>query len=113
MTCQRSRDPVFDSKTFGYRQVKIKIGKESDYERMSLDENIDEYMAREVLPFEPTAKVDTKYTDTRTGEVGRIGYEINFNRYFYVAKELEPSADILKRIQALEGEFVELMKGAL
>lgn len=105
---------VFDASFFGYRKVKVKLGekgKETDYERLSLTENIDEYMAREVLPFEPSAKVDIKYVDQKTGEVGRIGYEINFNRYFYVAKEVEPSADILKRIQGLEAEFVALMKG--
>lgn len=102
---------VFDTTFFGYRKVKVKIGKENDYERMGLGEDIAEYMKREVLPFEPNAKVDTKFVDEKTNEVGRIGYEINFNRYFYVAKELEASAEILKRIQALEGEFVELMKG--
>ena len=101
---------VFDNRFFGYRKVKVKVGKETDYERMGLDENIEEYMQREVLPFEPEAKVDPKYVDEKTKEVGRVGYEINFNRYFYVAKELEPAAEILKRIQALEGEFVELMK---
>lgn len=104
---------VFNTAFFGYRKVKVKIGKENDYERMGLGEDIAEYMKREVLPFEPNAKVDTKFVDEKTNEVGRIGYEINFNRYFYVAKELEPSAEILKRIQALEGEFVELMKGVV
>jgi type I restriction enzyme M protein len=104
---------VFDGAFFGYRKVKVKIGEETDYERMSLAEDLAEYMTREVLPFEPAATVDVKYTDGRTGEVGRIGYEINFNRYFYVAKELEASADILKRIQGLEAEFVALMKGVL
>ena len=102
---------VFDTSFFGYRKVKVKIGKETDYERMSLTESIDEYMAREVLPFEPNAKVDLKFIDEQTKEVGCIGYEINFNRYFYVAKELESSADILKRIQGLETEFATLMKG--
>lgn len=102
---------VFDTSFFGYRKVKVKIGKETDYERMDLAENLNDYMAREVLPFEPNAKVDPKFVDEQTKEVGRIGYEINFNRYFYVARELESSADILKRIQGLETEFVALMKG--
>lgn len=104
---------VFANSFFGYRKVKVKVGKDTDYERLGLAENIDDYMAREVLPFEPTAKVDPKFIDERTKEVGRIGYEVNFNRYFYVAKELESSAAILKRIQALETEFVALMKGVL
>lgn len=102
---------VFDNSFFGYRKVKVKVGKDTDYERMSLTENIDEYMAREVLPFEPKAVVDEKFVDEKTKTVGRVGYEINFNRYFYVAKEVEPSAEILKRIKVLEAEFFQLMKG--
>lgn len=104
---------VFDSSFFGYRKVRVKIDNETDYERMDLAENINEYLARQVLPFEPTAKVDSKYVDEKTLEVGRVGYELNFNRFFYVAKEVEPSANILKRIQGLEASFVGLMKAVL
>lgn len=104
---------VFDTTFFGYRQVKVKIGKKNDYERIGLDESIDEYMKREVLPFEPNAKVDAKFVDEKTNNVGRIGYEINFNRYFYAANELEPSAEILNRLKTLELEFADLMRGVV
>ena len=46
-----------------------------DYENVPLKQNIDEYMAREVLPHVPDARVDRSKT--------KVGYEINFNRYFY------------------------------
>ena len=47
-----------------------------DTESVPLDEDIDEYVAREVSPYVPDAWVD----DSKT----KIGYEINFNRYFSV-----------------------------
>jgi len=46
-----------------------------DYENVPLKEDIVDYMAREVLPHVPDAQVDESKT--------KIGYEINFNRYFY------------------------------
>ena len=46
-----------------------------DYENVPLKEDVDAYMEREVLPHVPDAWVD----DSKT----KIGYEINFNRYFY------------------------------
>ena len=38
---------------------------------------------REVLPHVPDAWFDTGKRDRKDGEVGLVGYEINFNRYFY------------------------------
>ncbi|MBN2563029.1 MAG: SAM-dependent DNA methyltransferase, partial [Phycisphaerae bacterium] len=46
-----------------------------DYENVPLKETIDEYMQREVLPHVPDAWIDESKT--------KVGYEINFNRYFY------------------------------
>ena len=48
-----------------------------------LKEDWREYVEREVKPFVPDAWVDENHRDARDGEVGRVGYEINFNRYFY------------------------------
>lgn len=102
---------VFDASVFGYRKVKLRLGKNSDYERMGLTENIDKYFAREVLPFAPNAKVDPKYVDEQTREIGRIGYEINFNRYFHVAAPTESTAAILNRVHSLETQFTKLLRG--
>ena len=49
-----------------------------DYENVPLREDIDVYFAREVLPHVPEAWID--YSKTK------VGYEIPFNRYFYVFK---------------------------
>lgn len=54
-----------------------------DFETVPLDQSIDAFMAAEVRPHVPDAWVDESYVDERDGHMGKLGYEINFNRYFY------------------------------
>jgi type I restriction enzyme M protein len=49
-----------------------------DTENVPLSEDVDAYFEREVLPHAPDAWIDREKT--------KIGYEIPFNRYFYVFK---------------------------
>jgi type I restriction enzyme M protein len=49
-----------------------------------LDQSIEDYFAREVLPQVPNAWIDRSKCDAQDGEVGIVGYEIPFNRHFYV-----------------------------
>ena len=35
------------------------------------------------MPHVPDAWIDTTKRDLKDGQVGVVGYEINFNRYFY------------------------------
>ena len=41
------------------------------------------FFARVVKPHVPDAWIDTGRRDPKDGQVGLVGYEINFNRYFY------------------------------
>ncbi len=72
-----------------------------DTESVPLGENIDEYVAREVSPYVPDAWVD----DSKT----RVGYEINFNRYFYKYVPPRPLAEIEADIRTLETEIVQML----
>lgn len=72
-----------------------------DFENVPLKEDIDSYLAREVLPHVPDAWID--YTKTR------IGYEISFNRYFYKYKPPRPLDDIEGEIRSLEREIAEML----
>jgi type I restriction enzyme M protein len=54
-----------------------------DFENVPLTENIDDYFQREVLPHVPDAWIDQSKRDEKDGKAGIVGYEINFNRYFY------------------------------
>ena len=72
-----------------------------DTENVPLGEDIDEYMVREVVPYVADAWVD----DAKT----KIGYEINFNRYFYEYVPPRPLAEIEADIKALETEIVQML----
>ena len=84
-----------------------------DTENIPLTEDIDAYMTREVLPHVPEAWVNVDIKDDKDGQPGKVGYEINFNRYFYVYKALRKPEVIAAEIRLMEERFVELMKGVL
>lgn len=72
-----------------------------DYENIPLEEDIDAYMDREVLPHVPGAWVD--YTKTK------IGYEIPFTRHFYVYTPPRPLEEIDADLKKLESEIQQLL----
>jgi type I restriction enzyme M protein len=109
---------IFDNQDFGYSRIVVerpllengkvvldKKGKPKadaslrDTEDVPLKASIEEYFKREVLPHVPDAWID--HTKTK------VGYEVNFTRYFYKYKPLrsldEIRADILKLEQETDG----------
>lgn len=76
-----------------------------DYENVPLKEDVDEYMAREVLPHVPDAWVDHDKT--------KEGYEIPFTRHFYVYEPPRPLEVIEAEIRELEGEIQGMLAGVL
>ena len=81
-----------------------------DHELVPLAEDWRTYMEREVTPFVPDAWVDETYIDSRDGEIGRVGYEINFNRYFYRYVPPRPLKEIDAELKTLETEIAGLLK---
>ncbi|MBQ0809730.1 class I SAM-dependent DNA methyltransferase, partial [Roseovarius sp.] len=81
-----------------------------DHELVPLNEDWRAYVQREVLPFVPDAWVDESYTDAADGGVGRVGYEINFNRYFYKYVPPRPLEEIDAELKALEAEIAGLLQ---
>lgn len=81
-----------------------------DHELVPLREDWRDYFAREVTPFVPDAWVDESYRDSRDREIGRIGYEINFNRFFYRYAPPRPLEEIDAELKALETEIAGLLK---
>ncbi|MCO5073037.1 MAG: type I restriction-modification system subunit M [Rhizobiaceae bacterium] len=81
-----------------------------DHELVPLAEDWRDYMKREVLPFVPDAWVDESYIDARDKKVGRVGYEINFNRYFYRYVPPRPLDEIDAELKTLEAEIAGLLK---
>ena len=73
-------------------------------------ESVRAYVAREVLPHVSDAWIDTTRRDQRDGQVGLVGYEINFNRYFYRYTPPRPLAEIEADIQAVEKDILDMLK---
>ena len=63
------------------------------------------YFKREVLPHLPDAWIDEAKT--------KIGYEINFTKYFYQYKPLRSLSEIRNDILTLEEETVDMIKNVI
>jgi type I restriction enzyme M protein len=81
-----------------------------DHERVPLKEDVYEYFEREVKPHVEDAFIDEDYTDDQDGKVGRVGYEINFNRYFYEYDPPRPLDEIEEDLQEVQRDIVEMME---
>jgi type I restriction enzyme M protein len=74
-----------------------------DTENIPLGEDIAAYFKREVLPHAPDAWIDHDKT--------KVGYEIPFNRHFYVFQPPRPLAEIDADLATATGRIMELLKG--
>jgi type I restriction enzyme M protein len=81
----------------------------TDYENVPLTENIRDYLAREVLPHLPDAYIDETFRDDKDKEIGRVGYEINFNRFFYQYVPPRKLHDIDAELKQVESEITALL----
>lgn len=115
---------VFENEFFGYTKVTVetpvtdeagnpvlKKGKpqpdkaKNDTEIIPLFENIDEYFAKNVLPYNPVAYMDRSKD--------KIGYEVPFTRLFYKFTPPRKSDEIFAEFKVLTEEESELMKEIL
>ena len=118
---------IFENEDFGYRTITVERperdakgkvvvatkgkgkGKPApdanlrDTENVPLAEDVDAYFAREVLPHAPDAWIDTEKT--------KVGYEIPFNRHFYVFKPPRALAEIDRELKGVTGRIVEMIGG--
>ncbi len=78
-------------------------------ENVPLGQDIHGYFAKEVLPHVPDAWIDVSKKDEKDGEVGIVGYEINFNRYFYQYQPPRPLDAIDADLKAIENEIAALL----
>ena len=81
----------------------------SDYENVPLAESVEDYFAREVMPHLPDAYIDLTYRDKTDKAVGKVGYEINFNRFFYQYVPPRKLHDIDADLKQVEAEIAALL----
>ena len=84
-----------------------------DTENVPLGEDVQEFFDREVEPHVPDAWINIGVKDPQDGKIGRVGYEINFNRYFYKYQPPRPLEEIEADIRTLEREIQGMFKGMM
>lgn len=81
----------------------------TDFENIPLGTDLRDYMAQEVLPHAHDAYVDETFRDDYDGQVGVVGYEINFNRYFYEYQPPRDLEEIDAELKAVEAEIAAVL----
>jgi type I restriction enzyme M protein len=118
---------IFKNEDFGYRTItverpardakgKIVLGTKGkgkdkpvpdsnlrDTENVPLSEEVETYFQREVLPHAPDAWIDPEKT--------QVGYEIPFNRHFYVFQPPRPLAEIDAELKACTDKILTMIGG--
>jgi len=82
-----------------------------DNENVPLGESVYDYFQREVIPHVPDAWIDESKTDAQDGEVGIVGFEIPFNRHFYVFQPPRPLAEIDSDLKACTDRIKQMIEG--
>jgi type I restriction enzyme M protein len=112
-----SADPVYglfedDGKVVAYQPD----GDLRDNENIPLDpsrpvnEVNEEYFGREVLPHVPEAWIDSGKRDGQDDEIGIVGYEIPFNRHFYVYQPPRDLTEIDADLDKVSAEIMQLLQ---
>lgn len=83
-----------------------------EYERVPLECDPHKYFEQEIEPFVENAWINesSKYHDEQDGQLGNVGYEINFDRPFYEYEGPRDPEEIDSDIEEAQGELVRLLK---
>ena len=117
---ENEHSKIFDNEYFGYTKITIEQPKVEngevvrdkkgnpksdsklrDSERVPLSDDIEGYFNREVEPHLPNSWIDY--------DKSKVGYEINFTKYFYQYKPLRSSNDISNDLLELKKESENLL----
>ncbi len=82
-----------------------------DNENVPLGESVYDYFEREVKPHVPDAWIDESKRDEQDGEVGVVGFEIPFNRHFYVFQPPRPLEEIDRDLKACTDRIKQMIEG--
>ncbi|WP_312105769.1 type I restriction-modification system subunit M [Acinetobacter venetianus] len=94
----------------------VQDGDLRDAENIALDPSqsttdlIESYFKREVQPHVPDAWINADKRDAQDGEIGIVGYEIPFNRHFYVYQPPRDLAEIDADLDAVSREIMALLQ---
>ena len=76
----------------------------------SVTETVETYFLKEVAPHVPDAWIDANKRDDKDGELGIVGYEIPFNRHFYVYTPPRSLEEIDRDLDLVSAEIMGLLQ---
>ncbi|WP_029913468.1 type I restriction-modification system subunit M [Pelobacter seleniigenes] len=110
-------DPLYGLFELGKKVVEFQAdGDLRDYENIPLDpsrpvkELVEDYFLKEVAPHVPDAWIDGSKRDGKDGELGLVGYEIPFNRHFYVYTPPRSLEEIDADLDLVSQEIMDLLR---
>jgi type I restriction enzyme M protein len=81
-----------------------------DDENVPADRKVHEFFDREVKPHVKDAWINESVRDEKDKEIGIVGYEINFNRYFYLYTPPRSLEEIEQDIKEVERDVLKLLQ---
>ncbi|MFH0730069.1 MAG: type I restriction-modification system subunit M N-terminal domain-containing protein [Pseudomonadota bacterium] len=81
-----------------------------DFENIPLKQDLVSYFLREVRPYVSDAWIDRTTLDEQDGGIGKVGYEINFNREFFQYQPPRPLHEIDRELAAVEQRIMALLR---
>jgi len=112
-----TENPLYGQFTYNGKVVEfVQDGDLRDAENIALNPNVDttdlieSYFKREVQPHVPDAWINADKRDDKDGEIGIVGYEIPFNRHFYVYQPPRDLKEIDADLDAVSSEIMKLLQ---
>ena len=81
-----------------------------DYENVPLKDDVFAYFDREVAPHVADAWINREFIDEKDQQLGKVGYEINFSRYFYHYAAPRDLDKIDKDIRRVEKDILKMLE---
>ena len=110
-------NPLYGQFEYGGKVVEfVQDGDLRDAENIALNPDIsttdliESYFKREVQPHVADAWINADKRDGQDGEIGIVGYEIPFNRHFYVYEPPRDLAEIDADLDAVSREIMQLLQ---
>lgn len=112
-----AENPLYGQFTYNSKVVEfVQDGDLRDAENIALNPNVDttdlieSYFKREAQPHVPDAWINADKRDDKDGEIGVVGYEIPFNRHFYIYQPPRDLAEIDTDLDAVSREIMALLQ---
>lgn len=112
-----AENPLYGQYSYKGKVVEfVQDGDLRDAENIALDPSqsttdlIESYFKREVQPHVPDAWINADKRDAQDNEIGIVGYEIPFNRHFYVYEPPRDLSEIDADLDAVSREIMALLQ---